>query len=401
MKARLSVYLSCALLLFFAACTRQKGLPSLDESFDRTGNDPFAARVAWNNLGRLFYHNEQTVQRTPFERALRQNRDSGSVLLSVSRSLYLSKGDVEALLDFLYRGNHALIAAGYFDSSLLRAFSVERPDESRMMGDWWENLQVTSVRLHPPHYEDSAEYSYYYLPFIRHFTHTDNPRITVLGTNRSGYANFIRVTYGQGTCYLHCEPRVFSNYFLLQGNNQRYLQELVAYLPAMPEHVYWNEYYNRRNRPPKEESGSGLSVLFRYPAMAAAAWLAILAGGLYLLFGSKRRRRIIPEQPVNRNSTVEFVDTISSLYLQQPDNRAMADKMISHFFEHIRHRYHLQPQGAGPEFVATLSHKAGIPEAETAALWEQIRQARMATTFSDQQLLQLNRYLEQFYKNNA
>ena len=401
MRSCLFIYLTGGLLLLLSACNQQGDLPSLDESFDRTRNEPFAARVAWDNLALLFYHNEQTVQRTPFERALQENRDTGSVLFSVSRSLYLSKKDAERLLEFIYRGNQVLLSAATFDSVLLRAFTLEPPVEPAMMGAWWENLQHTAVRLHPPHFNDSSLFSYYYLPFIRHFTVAGNPRVTILGTNRSGQPNFIRVTYGRGNCYLHCEPRVFSNYFQLQGNNQQYLRELVAYFPTMPDHVYWNEYYNRRNRPPEGESGSGLSVLFRYPAMAAAAWLAILAGALYLLFGSKRRRRIVPELPVNRNNTVAFVDTISRLYLQQQDNRAMSEKMISQFFEHIRHRYHLQPQAHDPDFIPRLSQKAGVPVSATTALWEQIRLVRSVSSLSDQQLLLLNRHLEPFYKTNA
>ncbi len=401
MKTRQLLYLFAVIVAGCASCNRPATLPSLEESYQRHLPDPFAARVAWKALGALFYQNEITVMHTPFARGLEQRPDTGSVLFSLSQSLYLTDADRSALLQFLSRGNSVFLAATHIDSGLLHAFALPPLQSEKLMGQWADNLQQTAVQLHPPHYTDDTRYRYYYLPFLRHFGAALPPQAVVLGTNASGMPNFIRLRYGRGICYLHAEPRVFSNYFLVQGQNLHYFQSLFAWLPEFPEHVYWNEYYTRRNRPPVAESGSGLSVLFRYPALSSAAWLVMLAAALYLYSGSKRRQRAIPERSPNRNSTVEYVEALSLLYLQRKDNRAMADKMIQQFFEHIRHRYHLQPQQAGSGFTVLLSQKAGVPAARTATLWEQIRQIRAAKSLSDAQLLELNRQLEYFYQNHA
>jgi hypothetical protein len=121
---------------------------------------------------------------------------------------------------------------------------------------------------------------------------------------------------------------------------------------------------------------------------------------LYILFGGKRRQRIVPAIAPNENTTVTFIETISRLYLQKKDNKDIADKMITYFFEHIRNQYFLNTNNLTEEFTAALSRKSNVSESVTQQLFSTIATVQEATTISDAQLLSLNQQIEKFYKTN-
>lgn len=44
-------------------------------------------------------------------------------------------------------------------------------------------------------------------------------------------ANFIKINRGKGHIYYHTEPLFLTNYYLLQPNSEKYLQDVFSYLP--------------------------------------------------------------------------------------------------------------------------------------------------------------------------
>jgi hypothetical protein len=263
-------------------------------------------------------------------------------------------------------------------------------------------MKSTGVNLNPEFYADSSLFSYYFLPLNHHFGSSLDSVPNVLGSDEYGRPNFVILFYGLGRFYIHCEPRVFSNYFLLQKDNYKYVQQVLAFVPALPQHVLWDDYYNKRNTPPSAKGNkSGLAVLLQFPAMAWAFWLLLLLMAVYLLFGSKRRQRIIQIMPSNENTSVAFAETVSRLYLQQKDNRGMADKMILYFFEHIRTQYFLNTHVVNELFLSTLSRKSNVPLADTEQLFANIQQIQQMDTINDKMILQLNTQIDMFYKKHG
>jgi len=100
-------------------------------------------------------------------------------------------------------------------------------------------------------------------------------------------------------------------------------------------------------------------------------------------------------------TTLTFTETIGRLYLQQKDNRNIADKLITYFMEHIRNQYYLNTSQVNEEFVATLARKANSTQQAADKLFSTIKEVQQSAQISDQQLLSLNQQLENFYKNKA
>jgi len=120
---------------------------------------------------------------------------------------------------------------------------------------------------------------------------------------------------------------------------------------------------------------------------------------LYIAFESKRRRRLVPVQVPNTNASLSFVRTISNLYRQKKDNRNIAIKMMTYFFEHVRSKYFLNTNNINTEFVQSLSRKSGIAEPVVQELIDKASYINDATEITDKELFEINNLIYQFYKS--
>ncbi len=95
--------------------------------------------------------------------------------------------------------------------------------------------------------------------------------------------------------------------------------------------------------------------------MLWAFWLAIITLLLYVIINIKRKQRVINEVKSPANTTVNFTETVGRLYLQKKNNKNIAEKMITYFYEHIRNSYFLNVTTVNNEFINSLSGKSGVP----------------------------------------
>ena len=174
----------------------------------------------------------------------------------------------------------------------------------------------------------------------------------------------------------------------------------MAYTHAQPQHVYWDDYYNKlRYRKRNNNDFSTFSEIMKHPPLLYAFWISLILLGLYILFGSKRVQRIIELRKPNENTTVTFTETIGRLYLQQKDNKNIADKMITYFNEYIRNTYFLNSNHINDEFMTVLSRKSGVQKEQVDTLYRTILATQGSDVVNDYQLLSLQEQIQNFYKN--
>lgn len=396
-KCLYSFWVVLTAILIGACNSGSNKIPPLNETFAQKDKNPFGAFVVHRQLEQLYYHNTIRVAKDNFENTWQNLSDTGSVYICICKNLFLSTADMESMLAYVYNGNSLFISSSNIDDKLLDTLGLEVGKYFK--GQYFTEMEYTAVKLATGIFNDSNSYKYFYIPFYDHFTKMDTFRSKILGINDEG-ANYATIFHGKGRFYLHTEPRALSNYFLLQKNNYKYFQQIFSITHAIPEHVYWDDYYNKKNYPGIEsDRKKGLAVLLQYPEMAWAFWLFIALMGLYILFGGKRRQRIVATISPNTNTTLAFTETISHLYLQQKDNRNIADKLITYLLEFIRNQYFLNTSHFNDEFITTLSRKSNNSKAGTEQLFKSIGVIHQSTEISDQQLLLLNAQVENFYKN--
>jgi hypothetical protein len=366
-------------------------------SFSSKDKKAGGAYAAFKMLPQLFFKHSVQVVTKPFARTYEKEKElkySGSAYILVADDLFTTEKDVDAMLEYVSAGNELFIAVNSPDPYLAKQlnFAVEGnggiQHKKRTLVQSYRDAEVPVDTFF--NYEGMMSGNY--------FTTIDSATTNILGNNYQHKTNFIRIAYNRGYIYLLLNPYTFTNYFLLYKNNVAALETQISYLQHAANNVYWDDFYSNQH---SAQSGdfSEWQVLMRYPAMRWALWLGVALLLLYVLFESKRRQRIIPDKPVFGNTSVEFVDAIGQLYYQQHNNFNLAHKMILHLLEYIRHHYYLNTNILNEEFVAALSRKSTIPEADIRVLLQMMHHVQLEGEVSDDYLKEFYKRIQLFYLN--
>jgi hypothetical protein len=396
------IYLIVAFCIVFAACSgpANKSMPSLTETFSRADRKPFGAYIAYSQMENMFSRNSIRDKKQSFTKTWNEISDTSSLYVCFTPNLYVNDDEVKAMLGYVYAGNDLFIAANYIDKNLLDEIGCGELYIPLPVFNFFDSVKTTATTF------AVTPYSYYYHPFKNSFSEYNTALTKVLGVNEENNANYIVYFHGNGRLFLHCDPKAFSNYFLLKNDNYRYMQNAFAYVNSYPDHLYWDEYYRKlgsrreRNNSSDEKKFSSLNEIMKHPPLAAAFWLSLLSLLLYILFGLKRKQRIIEKRKPNENTTVTFTETIGRLYLQKKDNKNIAEKMTTYFNEYVRNNYYLNTNTVNEDFITTLSRKSGVQREKVEALYRVIHHIHNNTVVDDYQLLSLNEQIQNFYKRN-
>lgn len=392
-----------------AGCGNTNDESGLDlrETYRYRETKPFGGYIAYHLLENSYPDINVQVKKNAFASTAAWVSDTSSVYVCLSKNFYTDEEDDNALLDYVYKGNIVFISAAEMDTSFLNKLYC-RQDSMRMFFDFAPVFQNTQVSLVPAVVTESDSVKqYYFRPFRNYFSEINDRYCRIVGYNDFHQPNFITFFWGKGRFYLHCDPRAFSNYFLLQKDNYRYLEQVMQTFPEKPEHVYWDDHYNKvsfqsaKDGSNKKGAGSFWNAVFKNPPLRKAFWIIFVLLALYILINIKRRQRTIPVIKPVQNSSVAFAEAVAGLYLKEKNNKTIAEKMINYFNESVRTRYFLNTNVINNDFLNALSKKSGVPFKTTETLYRTIQQVGNMEQTSDLLLLDLNNQIQQFNKYNS
>ena len=313
------------------------------------------------------------------------------------------------LLDYVQKGNSVFIASENF-------FGLDDTLHFQTSYVKYSNINdSTSINFVNPIIRKSSDYKYQNQAADAYFDIKDSTKnrhsFTVLGKNSKGFPNFIRVNFGEGMFFLNTVPMAFTNFYMVKNDNSDYAFKALSYLPEQP--IFWDEYINKmsigksvksisKSREAKGEEDiqeSPFKFIVSQPALKWAYFITLSGLLIYLIFEGKRRQRIIPIMEVPKNTSLQFVETIGSLYYNQKDHKAIAEKKIMHLFAHIRTKFYLKTIEIDQEFKSDLSNKSGISLREINDLFDYISFVQNNDYTTENQLITLNERIENFYKN--
>lgn len=411
MKKNIKYILFCLLVVpALNSCHFQdnRKIPSLAESYRRTDKLPFGAFIAYKGFQSEFSDYWINVEQKPFyqtwQRISTDPDSTYSLYFLITKDLVLSADDVNAMMEYVKAGNDLFISADFIDHKLLDAIYCTIDRKGEIMSEVNGKMHDTQVSMFYGDDFNAPKYGYYYFPFLNYFSSFDTTLTRVLGVNEKELPNYIVVFPGKGRLYLHLAPRIFSNYFLLTNDNYKYFEYVTAYLRFAPQYVYWDEYYKyyssprNRNYSDNDDRFSSLKVIKQNPPLLWAFYIALAGIVLYIVFNVKRKQRIIQTIKPNSNSTVAFSETVGRLYLQQKNNRNIAEKMITYFYEYVRKKYFINTAVTDRAFITSLSGKSGVSRMEAEQLFELIRNVQAQENVTDEQLLELSQKIENFKK---
>ncbi|KAA3439940.1 DUF4350 domain-containing protein [Rufibacter hautae] len=361
------------------------------QTFSNKDKIPYGAYVLFELLPDLFPDQPVTSVRLPVVNQVEENNtlreDSTTApvnYLFVNGTTQVDKLDLKTLLQFVAQGSNVFISSHHFSRQLqdTLGFKLEFAPKQDSLG---------LVFTHPQLLKNKPV-RYAWEKVNRTITVDSNHKATVLGKNTAGGANFVQIRYGKGSFFLSSVPLAFTNYHVIHPVQGKYAALALSHLPVRP--VWWDEYQKQG----AVGDSSVFRVLLSHEALAWAYYLALGSLLLFVLFESKRTQRIIPVVEKPRNTTLEFVRVIGNLYFNYRDHKVIAEKKINYFLEYLRLHYFESTRDLDQELQTRIAHKSGIPASEVSELFRLIHYVRTTHTLEEQNLWQLNKQLESFYR---
>lgn len=402
----IAVLIGALLFLFFS--NSKKTQRKLDErvTLKRQDKIPYGTYAAFENLPYLFPQASiYTSRQEPGYWDSLSYFDTKQAFIVVTRRFDANEDEMDKLIAFAQKGNDVFVSAQYISASadrLLKCASSSY-DFTYLGIEDLENGMRTS--LSAPPYEKKSTYSYPGRAFNSYFTSIDSLTTDILGQDKTGRTIFVHLRTGKGNFYVHLEPLVFSNYFLLHKNNMDYYEKALSVIDPATKKIVWDEYYIRKPQSDRQQEKKGwFKVLMNMKnedgkkPFRAAFWLAIVLLLLYVLMEMRRRQRYIPLIKKPKNESLDFVKTIGRLYYDKGDHRNLCKKMSAYFLEHVRNKYKLATGNLDEEFIKILRYKSGAEEGEIRQIISFINHIDTASAISQNQLTGFYKQLETFYQ---
>lgn len=362
---------------------------------------PYGCYVSTRFLETTMEDSLTFVNRSAYQQWESDTNVTGRNYVFINDYFNASAQDAISLCRFVERGNTVFISAGTFGmlSDTLK-FKVDDPLYSEFAKDSTLNdvMKYTSdtvkmnlinedLMVHPaPAYERSyVSYAFFRLR---------GKNITILGVDRSGYPNFIRVKMGEGQFLLHCMPEAFTNFYAARRVNSQYVLGAFSYMPKQPTLV--DQYY----KVGKMMQDDTRRYVMSQPALKLAYYVLIIAGTIALLFGGKRRQRPVPTYTGLRNTTLDFVEQVGALYYRQSDHTNIVHKKIAYFLESIRSRFMVSTIEVDDRLIERVTALSGVPHQQVNHLFGMINQMKSYSGHSDKDLKALEAEIREFNKRS-
>ena len=398
-KIILGIFLTVLIGIVVTEIVRPKPL-NWRSSYTAADKIPFGCYVLFKELPNLFPGQEIYSSNESLYNIL-AGRDSSktSNYLLINDFLDLDKQEAHQLLQYVHDGNDTFIAASSFGDILSDTLNIEVETQYSIKEDTVQ-IHLTNNSFSKRNYNLSRGV------YNTHFSSVDSLNTTLLGylsfnseeglinkasTKKTEGPNFIRVKFGKGNFFLNTTPQTFTNYYMLKDNAD-YVANAFSYLGD--KDVYWDNY---------KKSGlvvinSPMRFILNQESLRWAYYLGMIGLLIFVVFKAKREQRIIPVIKPLENSSIEFAKAVGGLYYEHRDFTDLISKKINYFLEHIRSHYYLNTETITEKTARDLSAKSGKPLSETQEIIDLITYLRNKTHHSEQDVIQLNKKLNQFKK---
>ncbi len=361
------------------------------ENFTTDSKDPYGCYIISEELETL-YKNTSTsiINEDPFVFLRDSSYQENSMYLLVNSDINLDKRQYEKLSDYVSKGNTVFISARNFGKVLKDSLGVDTYSYYYLMEE-----EMNPVLFSKSFIKDSTKYSYKKGVYQSTFTEIDTLKTKALGYYLNFEdedvqdLNFIKIPFGKGQFYFHTLPEAFTNYYMMEGN-QQYVANLLSF--ENPSEIHLDNYIKAGRKVVK----SPMRFVLNQASLKWAYYLVITGLLLFVIFKGKRDQRIIEVIEPLKNSSIDFTKTIGDLHFQHKDFGNIISKKITYFLEKVRSQYYLDTNNLNQEFCKKLALKSNTNLEETTKLINTIKMLKSKSFHSEQDLIQLNKLVEEF-----
>lgn len=391
---RVLLYMVCFMVL--ASCSNKKET-NWNLILDKNSKEPYGCYIARQCLTDLFAHKDVRNISNALKQIQKSNQENSTneCMFITCSSFQLDSVSWQQLKDYVVNGNHVVICAYSFSDFMLNELSLENPvsyTKQTMLNDL-DSIpnQLIGIQFNDELYEYTFHGKNINTPFGADSSNGQNIKRWG-GCGDSMKTNLITFTM-QGSLTLCSNPIIMTNYFLLQEPNKSYLECLVSSLPSYPNEIYW---YSQLFHNGELDAESEWSKMLKIPGLRYSFLILIGLLACYLIFESKRRQRYVPILPPHTNTSLEFTETVGSLYFSKKNNANIISKMITHYLEHIRSNYNLRTNMLDEAFSKQLSIKLNKPFEDVKAFIAYLDYIRTSSDVTDQDVVYLYHQIKKY-----
>ena len=393
------IYISIAVVTLGAILLLQYNKPkdiNWYESYVSTHKIPYGTLV-FNELmeTKLFPNKIKQLQVPPFEFLSKNNNASGTYVF-VNNSVQFQEAELNLLLDWVSKGNTLFMASESFEKKLKDTLHL---DISVHYGGF-EVAQKQDHKLVNPFLQKRKKYRYEKDNAVHYFDAIDTLKTTVIGVinfpdddeaEQLEAVSVIKTPFGKGEIVLSTFPKAFTNYFILEGENKSYTAGLASYISEQGT-VYMDNHYKSG----KSFYTSPMHIFLNTKELKWAYYLALIGALIYIIFEGKRKQRAIPVVTPLKNQTLAFTRTISDMYFEKGDQKAIVEHKINYFIDYLRTKYHIGNIDKEEDFYKNLASRSGYSFDDTKALFKYMEKLRAQLQITDNELIQLNKRIQKF-----
>lgn len=359
-------------------------------SFSKNHKIPYGSYALYDLLEDTYSDSELKIQSRSLFQFFNENYNlQYTSMIFLSFNINMSDNDASELLSYVSNGNNAFIVTSNFPNILSDTLNFEvtyNPWSFTSNND----SDTSYLNLVNPKLNNNENYLYDKGLYPYYFSKIDTANTIILGQGNDSLINFVQIPFGEGMFYLNTQPFAFTNYNILKRNNHEYAFKALSYLPSQT--IYWDEYF----KPNKANNNSQLRYILSNEALNAAYVLLIIGLVLFILFHGKRKQRIVQVLKKLENTSLEFIYTISRLYYHSKNHKDIAEKKYLYLLDFLRTKYYIKIKRY--DFNSQkIAEKTGVSEKTVSMVFKQAQLINSYQSISQDQLMNFNKAIEQFY----
>ena len=407
------IYIIFILLLFLPMYWINKDAPikyQWKPTFAANDKEPFGAyafdKILTDSWTDTYYHNYysfydlafETTEHPEDEMEFNENEDYENVeinpeynLLIVARSLKLDSLETKFLLKYVEKGGSVIIAAGKIlgilkdtlNISLEEPFYLSLIDLSIKQEEEKVSFCASDSGQIPLSLPKQLAKNYFEIrDTLNHIYHNSLYRISSASDDKT---ISIRYAIGEGNLILVSNPLIFTNYGILNDSINPYIWKHLAYLEGRP--LMRTEYYETGSQGGK--SKSEFQVILRERALKWAFYTIITGVLIFMIFTAKRKQKIIPVINPPANKMLNFIRSISGLYLLKNNNADILLKKKNYWGEELKRKYGIDivNEQQDYEFYKRVATKTRQPVEEIRRLFLDLSAIDETTFVSDDEMM--------------
>lgn len=391
MKRTNSIYLLIPVVLFTALVLFQYFAPEPVDwrmTFDRNHKAPYGCYVLNKMYNEIFtnvpviYNNE-----TFYDNPLLTDSITNKNLIIITENFNPDDAEIKMLTNFINTGNSVFISSHFFAYSLLDSLKLSLRYE--VIDTTLFNTGKDILNFYNPQIKKDSGYVFSMNLGNNYFKPKDSCNAFLLGYNKKKHVNFIRLHIGKGSLFLNSTPLAFTNIHVLYSNSD-YAATALSFLPDQSTII------DRYHKPFRINDNSPTQFILAHKPLRIAFYIIVLLLLIYMIFGSKRKQKMIPVVNPLKNTSLEFIKTVGRLYYKSENHADIAQKKTIYFKEYLRDKYFIYSMSESDENISLIAAKTGVKTSLTKRLLRKVNYYKDRDRIDKTELMEYNKDIDEF-----